>query len=134
MEVTRNIVIDLLPLYESGEASPDTRAAVEDFMRRDPSIARLTARVEEQSPPTRPPTGLERQAVARTRAAIRRRAWTLALAVFFTTVPFTFVIRDDAITFFMFRDEPGSRLFLIAAAWLWIEYVRLTRKLRTSGL
>ena len=132
MEVTRNIVIDLLPLYDSGEASPDTRAAVEDFMRRDPSLARLS-RAEEQTP-SHPSTELERRTVSRTRAAIRRRAWTLALAVFFTTVPFTFVFRGDQVTFFMFRDEPGSRLFLIAAAWLWIEFARLTRRLRTSGL
>ena len=132
MEVTRNIVIDLLPLYDSGEASPDTRAAVEDFMRRDPSLAQLS-RAEEQTP-SHPSTELERQTVSLTRAAIRRRAWTLALAVFFTTVPFTFVFRGDQVTFFMFRDEPGSRLFLIAAAWLWIEFARLTRRLRTSGL
>ena len=133
MEVTRDMVIDLLPLYESGEASKDTRAAVEEFLRRDPSLARLTANARDESP-TNAATELERQAVARTRVAIRRRAWTLALAVFFTTIPFTFVFKGDAVTFFMFRDEPGSRLFLIAAAWLWIQYVRLTQRLRSSGL
>jgi hypothetical protein len=133
MEVTREMVIDLLPLYESGEASADTRAAVEEFLRRDPSIARHIAHEEEHAPPGAA-ADVERDAVTRTRATIRRRAWTLALAVFFTTVPFTFVFRGDQVTFFMFRDEPGSRLFLFAAAWLWIEYVRLTRRLRASGL
>ena len=133
MEVTREMVIDLLPLYESGEASAETRAAVEEFLRRDPSLARHLADDEKQVPPA-PASQVERDAVARTRATIRRRAWTLGLAVFFTTVPFTFVFRGDEVTFFMFRDEPGSRLFLFAAAWLWIEYVRLTRRLRASGL
>ncbi len=41
MEVTRDMVIDLMPLYQSGEASPDTRAAIEDFLRRDPSLAKI---------------------------------------------------------------------------------------------
>lgn len=133
MEVTREMVVDLLPLYESGEASADTRAAVEEFLRRDPSLARLTKRPEPEMPAPRA-TELERQAVARTRTVIRRRSWTLALAVFFTALPFTFAFNGDTVTFFMLRDEPGSRLFLIAAAWLWIEHVRLTRQLRTSGL
>ena len=43
MEVTRDIVIDLMPLYQSGEASPDTRAAIEEFLRRDPSLAKIAA-------------------------------------------------------------------------------------------
>jgi hypothetical protein len=133
MEVTREMVIDLLPLYESGEASADTRAAVEEFLRRDPSLARLTKRAEPETP-ARPATELERQAVTRTRTVIRRRSWTLALAVFFTALPFTFAFSGDSVTFFMLRDGPGSRLFLIAAAWLWIEYLRLTRRLRGSGL
>ena len=133
MEVTRNMVIDLLPLYESGEASADTRAAIEEFVRRDPSLARLIGRAEEQTTAA-PAMALERQAVTRTRQVIRRRAWTLALAVFFTTVPFTFAFHGDTVPFFMFRDEPGSRLFLLAAVWLWIEYVKLTRRLRRTGI
>jgi hypothetical protein len=71
MEVTREMVVDLLPLYESGEASADTRAAVEEFLRRDPSLARLTKRTEPEMPAPRA-TELERQAVARTRTVIRR--------------------------------------------------------------
>ena len=41
MNVTREIVKDLLPLYVSGEASADTRTLVESFLREDPELARL---------------------------------------------------------------------------------------------
>jgi anti-sigma factor RsiW len=139
MEVTREIVIDLLPLYESGEASADTRAAVEQFLRHDPALARLHHQVEDDranggTEDAVAGATLERQAVERTRAVIRRRGWTLALAVFFSLTPFTFAFSQGHVTFFMFRDEPGTRLFLVAAVWLWVQYVLITRRLRTAGL
>jgi RNA polymerase sigma-70 factor (ECF subfamily) len=36
---TRDVVVDLWPLYVSGEASPDTRALVESFLEKDPEFA-----------------------------------------------------------------------------------------------
>lgn len=41
MEVTRDIILDLLPLYLAGEASPDTRKLVEHHLQRDPKIVKL---------------------------------------------------------------------------------------------
>jgi hypothetical protein len=40
MKATQAVVADLWPLYEEGEASPDTRAFVESFLRQDPEFAR----------------------------------------------------------------------------------------------
>lgn len=37
--ITRDVISDLWPLYASGEASPDTRALVEAFLREDPEFA-----------------------------------------------------------------------------------------------
>ena len=36
---TRDVIVDLWPLYVSGEASADTRALVEAFLERDPEFA-----------------------------------------------------------------------------------------------
>ena len=41
MKITRNVILDLLPLYLADEASPDTRALVEDYLRNDPSLAKI---------------------------------------------------------------------------------------------
>ena len=134
MQVTREMIVDLLPLYQSGEASADSRAAVEAFMRRDPSLARLIAD-DSAGPEAIPPTAsLERQAVSRTRAIIRRRSWVLAFAIFFTMLPFSFAFRGDKVTFFMLRDQPVSALFWLGAAALWVMHIRLTRSLQTAGL
>jgi anti-sigma factor RsiW len=138
MTITRDIVIDLLPVYEAGEASADTRAAVEAFLAQDSELARIVraARSKPAVPATRntaaAPEG-EREAVERTRKALRRKGWTLALAVFFTFVPFTFVFRGSELGFFMWRDEPGSRLLLLSAVYLWWSYYRQSQAFRQAG-
>jgi hypothetical protein len=78
------------------------------------------------------PPNLEHDIVTRTRAVLRRRSWTLALALFFTSLPLVFAFDSRGVTFFMLRDEPGSRLFWLSAAWLWFDFVRQTRRLRTK--
>ena len=41
MKVTRDVILDLWPLYESGEASAETRALVEQYLQEDPEFASL---------------------------------------------------------------------------------------------
>ena len=41
MNITREVVTDLLPVYFSGEASGDTKMAVEDYSRQDPDFERI---------------------------------------------------------------------------------------------
>ena len=47
-------------------------------------------------------------------------------------MPLVFAFDSHGITFFMLRDEPGSRLLWLSAAWLWFDYVRQTRRLRAQ--
>ncbi len=39
MKITRNVIMDLIPLYVADEASPDTRALVEEYLECDPELA-----------------------------------------------------------------------------------------------
>jgi hypothetical protein len=41
MKVTRDVILDLWPVYEAGEASAETRALVEEYLQQDPEFARL---------------------------------------------------------------------------------------------
>ena len=41
MNVTREVVTNLLPIYFSGEASGDTKVLVEDYFRQDPDFERI---------------------------------------------------------------------------------------------
>ena len=46
MEITQNVILDLLPLYLAGEASEDTRKLVEDRMETDPEFADIVKKAE----------------------------------------------------------------------------------------
>ena len=39
--ITRNIILDLLPLYLANEVSADTRAFVDKFLETDPQLAKV---------------------------------------------------------------------------------------------
>jgi hypothetical protein len=42
MKITRDVILDLLPLYLANEVSEDTRALVEEYLETDPQLAKLT--------------------------------------------------------------------------------------------
>ena len=44
MNVTRDVIYDLLPGYFSGDISPDTKALVDEFLRQDPEFSRMMER------------------------------------------------------------------------------------------
>ena len=41
MEITRELVVDLLPLYIAGEVSDETKIIVESFLETDPSLVSM---------------------------------------------------------------------------------------------
>ena len=43
MEVTRKVILDLLPLYLADEVSEDTRLLVEAYLEGDPELANIAA-------------------------------------------------------------------------------------------
>ena len=38
MKITRNVILDLLPLYAANEASADTTALVDEYLESDPEL------------------------------------------------------------------------------------------------
>jgi hypothetical protein len=93
MNVTRDVVTDLLPLYFSGEAREDTRRLVEDFFREDPDferVARTAAKPLEglrNAAPAAPEAEKEKCEMQRIGRELRSRRGWLALAAYFTLWP-----------------------------------------------
>jgi anti-sigma factor RsiW len=84
MEPTRDVIKDLLPLYLAGEASPDSRAMVEQHLDRDPELAELARQWNDQLPgPPPAPVNLDAQALAyqEARRQITNRVITLAAVI-----------------------------------------------------
>ena len=139
MNVTRNVVKDLLTVYLAGEASPDTRAFVEDYLKSDAALAREVeaARVGSLGLPATPPPALaaEKQALDASRELLKTRTSTLVVGDVFTLLPLSFVFSGSRITFFLIRDAPVIGLaWWAAAAVLWACHFWVRRRLRVSGL
>ena len=62
MEVTRNVILDLLPLYLAGEASEDTRRLIEERMKTDPDLSELVMKAEMGELPGDIPVPLTKEA------------------------------------------------------------------------
>ena len=128
-----------MPLYVSGEASSDSRALVETFLREDKELSRLADALREGELPTLTDStvapGAGRAALAHTKALLRRRTWLLALGIFFTGLPLSFVFGDSGLQFLLLRDAPilGS-LSWAAAVALWVGFAVTARRMRVSGL
>jgi anti-sigma factor RsiW len=49
MEITRDVILDLLPLYLAGEASDDSRALIERYLETDPALAKIAEQSTENA-------------------------------------------------------------------------------------
>ena len=58
MEITRNVILDLLPLYSANEVSADTRALVEKHLKTDSELANVAKQLEGMEKPQRIPVPL----------------------------------------------------------------------------
>ena len=45
MNITKNIINDLIPLYFANECSADTRALVDEYLQQDPEQAAMLRRI-----------------------------------------------------------------------------------------
>ncbi len=136
MNVTRDVVKDLLALCAAGEASADTRALVEEWLRSDPELAREAARAETVALPDVPALALtaEKQALDRTRRHLRWRTVLLGLAAYVSTLPFSVTFGSRGYEGLLIKDWPQRIAVIAIAAVLWAIYWRIARRARLSGL
>lgn len=141
MNVTREVILDLLPVYLAGEASPATRVLVEEYMKQDPELAqRIRLQWAENfskvSPSALPPD-LELRSLSRARRLIGLQRWLFGFGIFFSAMllsnEFSFEGGRLKEFHFLLRDYPvefGICLALGVACWSAYFFIR--RRLRTS--
>jgi len=142
MNVTREVILDLLPIYLGGEASPATRALVEEYMEQDKELAQRIRmqwvdNLAKITPAALPPD-LELRSLRRTRALIGWQKWLFGLGITFTALSLTSEIsfQDGRIKEFHFliRDFPTQfGLFAVLAIACWSGYYAIRRHFRTPG-
>lgn len=131
MKVTSDVIVDLWPLYEAGEASADTRALVESFLEGDPEFARKIREGEEATTrmltavPVLPPPDAERAALARTKLLLRLRFHFLAAACALSLL---------AVVLRQYRAFSATVAVLAAATWVGLVIVTRGRRLATAAV
>ena len=125
MNVTKEIINDLIPLYVANECSADTRALVDEYLQRNPQQAEELRRVMGTSVPQGVPSAKSLDEVRSFREArrrLRRRTWLMALAIFFSLAPFSFVWTSGRV-WWLLRDAPASAVVYAALGVVfWVVY------------
>jgi hypothetical protein len=97
MTITRSVILDLWPVYASGDASDDTRALVDAFLRDDPQFAeQLTRDARIPDAPPALPLDTEAEAFVRLRRRLRGYPVLLNLAVLFSCFAFGRIVADTS--------------------------------------
>jgi hypothetical protein len=136
MKVTRDVIRDLLPVYAAGEASRDTRALVEDWLRSDAQLAReveQAGRVTLPEVPPLPPT-VEKQALDRTRRYVRWRSLLLGFTIYVSTLPLSVTFGRSGYEGLLIDEWPERIVVISIAIGLWLVYWRVSRRMHVSGL
>ncbi len=134
MKVTRDVVKDLLTVYLAGEASGDTRALVEEWLRGDPELARQAeqaARIDLPAAPAVPPT-IGKRALDRTRGLLRWRMILLGTAIYVTTLPLSVTFNRSGFNGLLIDNWPERAVVITIAGVLWFFYWRMSRRLRIA--
>jgi len=143
MNVTREVILDLLPVYLSGEASPATRTLVEEYMKQDPDLAQRI-RVQwadnfAKAVPSALPPDLELRSLRRTRSLLSWQRWLFGLGIAFSALSlsneFSFEGGHLKEFHFLLRDYPAEFGICVALGLAcWIAYFSIRHRLRSSTM
>ena len=81
MDITRNVILDLLPLYVANEVSADTRALIEKYLESDPELANVAKQLEGMEKPRDIPFPLSQEDKMRAYREARRRRLLITLII-----------------------------------------------------
>ncbi len=130
MNVTKEVISDLFPLYIANECSVDSRALVEQYLRQNPGEAEQLKRVMSTSVLNRGPElgkSEEVRALCRARSRLRRQSWLMGFAIFLSLLPFSFLFTGGKI-YWVFRESPTTAIIYgLLGIVCWAAYFLIRR-------
>ena len=133
MNVTKDVINDLYPLYLERECSADTHVLVEEYLQQNPRQAEELRRVQSTPIPRAVPVAKdldESRSLREARRHVRVRSTVMALAIFFSLAPFSF-LHTGGRSYWLFLESPQSAAVYGAVAVVgWIIYAALRRQHR----
>ena len=81
MKITKNVILDLLPLYLANEVSADTRALVEDYLETDSELANVAKKLAPMEKPKEVPSPISQDDRLKAYRTARRRQIIFAIVL-----------------------------------------------------
>jgi len=131
MNITKDVITDLFPLYAEQECSADTRALVEEYLQRHPQHAEELRRTLSLPLPGAGPGAKsldEMGSLKEARRRVRARSWLLGFAIFFSLAPLSFEHTDGKTRWLVLQSPQTVFIYLSVAAVLWITYAVVRRR------
>ena len=136
MNVPKEVILDLLPIYLAGEASPATRAWLEEYLANDPDLAdrvqRERTKIFNHAALPQASPDIELRALQRTRRMMTQLRWLFGLGMAFSAVAVAFEIsfRPVKIRLLLLYYPLQLVPCLALGAACWTAYFLLRRRLR----
>lgn len=134
MNITRDVMTDMLSVYFSGEASEDTKRLMEEYFRANPDFERIARRavtpLEELRGAALAPSAAERekQDLEWVREELLRRRLAYALAFLFTLAPLMSIYRDGHLVWRAVFSDVTFFCWGIAPLFWFQSFTRLARR------
>ena len=136
MNITRDVILDLLPLYLADEVSEDTRALVEAFLATDAKLAVLVEQAAIEKLPEEIPVPLskeiEMKTFEKTKQLMRQQKILMGLSIF-TSLMFIAFRGDSEGVRWLWADSPevGWPLFVVTTIF-WTAYLNISYQLNKT--
>jgi len=99
MEIERNVILDLLPMYLADEVSPETRELVDKYLETDQDLARFAQKQKEAFKfPADIPVPLTEEDQIK---AYKKSRLQMIITIFFVAVLLAAVLGFTLLTFFV---------------------------------
>lgn len=129
MKVSRDVILDLLPVYLANEASEDTRVLVEQFLADDPTLAKLVERSNQNPWDGEIPIPLnkehEMKSFEKTKQLLFQQKLFLALAVASTLMLAAFRFDSEGVEWLWINSPEIAWALVIIAAIFWTAFLNV---------
>lgn len=137
MKITRDVILDLLPLYLANEASEDTRRLVEQYLADDPALSRLAQKSTFAQLDADIPIPLtkedEMKSFEKTKNLLFQQRLFMGLAIFTTLALLGFRGGANGISWLWIDSPAIAWLLLFGAVVFWTAYFNVSWLLNRVG-
>ena len=98
MDITENVILDLLPLYLANEVSEDTRTLIENYLKTDKELAALVEKSAALELPGDLPVSLTDEDKMKT---FKKTRWLFFLTIVFLSILIALILGATFYAFFV---------------------------------